>query len=113
MSSQDLFVRVNKTSKIPNITSLIYNAVELVEKNSTLTGRQKKEYCMSIILDTINLLPDDNNKKLLMENYNTGNISELIDLVIDVSKGKININKKINLILKCVLSCFNNKTIPK
>ena len=112
MSSQELFIKVNRTSKLPNITTLIYHSIELVEKNHSLTGRQKKDGCLAIIKDTIDLLPDDSNKQLLMDNYDTGNISDLVDLALDASKGKIHINKQINVFLKCLLSCFNSKTKP-
>ena len=113
MSSGQLFIKLNKSKTAPNLTTLIHHALELAEKHTNLTGREKKQFSLSMIKETIELLPDDKHKTILLENYETGNISDLIDLIIDVSKGKINLNKKISFLLKCVLSCLNSKTEPK
>jgi hypothetical protein len=59
-----------------------------------------------MISETINGLPGGKNKMFLQSCLDEGVFSDMIDVICDASKGKININKKINLFLKCLLSCF-------
>jgi hypothetical protein len=111
--SQELFIKLNRTKTLPNITTLIHHAIVITEKQKHITGREKKQFCLDIIHNTIELLPEDDNKTFLTTNYENGNIADLIDLVVDASKGKIDINKKVNLFLKCLLSCINSRIKPE
>ena len=92
----------------PNIETLLTYSLELTEKTN-LTAKEKKQYCLKIILETINELPSGKNKLFLKSVYDEGAFSDMIDIVCDASNGKLNINKKVNLFLKCLLSCFKIK----
>jgi len=92
----------------PNIETLLTYSLELTEKTN-LTSKEKKQYCLKIILETINELPSGKNKLFLKSVYDEGAFSDMIDIVCDASNGKLNINKKVNLFLKCLLSCFKIK----
>ena len=106
---------VNKEQSIirlPNVNTLIYYAIELSEKEK-ITGKEKKDFALKVIESAINVLPDDTdalklNKDFLLASYHNGNMADIIDLVIDASKGKLNINKKIitNIFLKCLYSIW-------
>ncbi len=93
---------------VPNIETLLTYAIEATEKTN-LTSKQKKQYCLKIILETIEQLPSSKNKLFLKSVYDEGGYADMIDIVVDASKSKLNINKKINLFLKCILSCFKTK----
>ena len=106
---------VNKEQSIirlPNVNTLIYYAIELSEKEK-INGKEKKQFALKVIESAINVLPDDTdalklNKDFLLASYHNGNIADIIDLVIDASKGKLNVNKKIitNIFLKCLYSIW-------
>lgn len=99
-------------TRLPNVNTLIYYAIELSEKEK-ISGKEKKQFALKVIESAINVLPDDTdalklNKEFLLTSYHNGNIADIIDLVIDASKGKLNINKKIvtNIFLKCLYSIW-------
>ena len=100
---------INKNSKVfrysPNMESILTYAIEATEKTN-LTSREKKQYALKMIDETIKALPSGKNKMFLQSCLDEGVFSDMIDVICDASKGKININKKINLFLKCLLSCF-------
>ena len=103
----------NKIIKLPNITNIIQYAIELTEQQK-LSSQDKKIYALKIIFETIKSLPDSNYSNYLLNTYNNDTISDLIDLVVNSSKGKLQINKPfikrvIKIILKLLLSCFKKE----
>ena len=99
---------IKEKHSIPNVNTLINYAIELAEKE-TISGKEKKDFALKVIERAIAVLPDDTdalklNKEFLLTSYHNGNIADIIELVIDASKGKLNINKKIvtNIFLKCL-----------
>lgn len=103
---------ISKNNKVfrytPNMETILTYAIEATEKTN-LTSKEKKQYCLKIILETINGLPNEKNKLFLKSVYDEGAFSDMIDIVIDASKGKLDVNKKVNLLLKCLLSCFKRE----
>ncbi len=92
---------------LPNITSLIQYAIEATEKTN-LTSKEKKQYALIIIDETIKALPSSKNKIFLQSCLDEGAISDTIDIIIDASKGKLDVNKKVSMFLKCLLTCFKS-----
>ena len=97
---------------LPNVNTLINYAIELSEKER-ISGKEKKQFALKIIESAINVLPDETdalklNKDFLLASYHNGNMADIIDLVVDASKGKIDINRKIvtNIFLKCLYSIW-------
>ena len=95
---------------LPNVNTLIQYAIDLSEKEK-ISGSDKKVFALKVIESAINVLPDDTdglklNKEYLLASLNNGSIADIIDLVVDASNGKIDINKKIvtNIFLKCLQS---------
>jgi hypothetical protein len=104
----------NKLIKLPNITNIIQYAIELTEQQTKLSSQDKKQYALKIILETIKSLPDSSYSNYLLNTYDNNTISDLIDLVVNSSKGKLEINKPfikrvIKIILKLLLSCFKKE----
>ena len=96
----------NKIVYLPNINNIIQYGIEQTELIS-LHKTDKKTMCMNIIKTTIDNLDNNDNKLFLLACYENGTISDMIDLVISASKGKLNVNKKINLLLGCLSSVIN------
>ena len=98
---------------LPNLNTLVNYAIELSEKEK-ISGKEKKQFALKVIESAIDVLPNDTdalklNKEFLLASYHNGNIADIIDLVVDASKGKIDINKKVNIFLKCLQSCLERK----
>jgi hypothetical protein len=82
--------RITKKS----IHHILKETIELVDKIKC-NGPQKKKHVITIMKTLINDLVDDENEKELFISIIENDILEnMIDLIIDASRGKININKR-------------------
>ncbi len=112
MSVIEASVKEPSIIRLPNLNTIINYAIELSEKER-ISGKEKKQFALKVIQSAIQVLPDDTdalklNKDFLLASYHNGNMADIIDLVIDASKGKLNINKKIvtNIFLKCLYNIW-------
>jgi len=101
--------------QLPNLQSIILLAIESVE-HKKIKSQGKKAAALQIVFNFIDTLPDGENKEFLFNCYDNGNIADMIDLVVDASKGKLKINESlikrgVAVILKCLLGFI--KTEPK
>jgi hypothetical protein len=76
--------------------------MEAVEALS-MDGHIQKNYAIMIINELISALPESNEKQFLLNMSKQGNIDNIIELVIDASKGRININKIVSNVIEEVL----------
>tara|TARA_B100001758_G_C17981165_1_gene388201 strand:- start:138 stop:554 length:417 start_codon:yes stop_codon:yes gene_type:complete len=78
--------------------------------NSELKGTEKKEMALKLIKEIIKDLTEGEDEKKLLSMLEDGTVSNLIDLIIDATKGKINVNviaeTSISCIAKCLPICF-------
>ena len=112
MSVNEMSVKEPSIIRLPNVNTLIHYAIELSEKER-ISGKDKKDFALKVIESAIDVLPEDTdalklNKDFLLASYHNGNMADIIDLVIDASKGRLNVNKKIvtNIFLKCLYSIW-------
>ena len=103
-----LVTKINRSNRLPNLTTLIQYAIELTEQHKNLKGIEKRKFALNMIKDTIALLPKGDNERFLQNAYDNGNIADLIDLTIEASNGKLDINKKVSIFLRCFLACFKS-----
>lgn len=90
------------------ITELIVYVLEHTEKEVHSTSQEKKELALNMLKILINNLDEDDNKIFLLSALETGSISDMIDLTILASKGKLKINKfSIKKLLRIVIKCFS------
>lgn len=66
-----------------NLVDIIINKIQLASKFSNLKGWQKKEWVILALMEDIDFGED-------IEDF----LGDLIDVIIDIDKGKISINKK-------------------
>lgn len=103
----------NKSIILPTISTLVLHAITITEQVKPEIN--KKQYALTIIKTIIDGLPESDNKNFLIDSYLNNNIADTIDIIIDATKGKLEINKMtakrvINNLLKCILSCINIKS---
>lgn len=89
------------TTTLPEI---IKEAMQIVEK-TTIKGTQQREFVIKLLRKLFKDLTDNEEEILLLKLIDNGTVCNMIDLVVDASKGKIDINKTIKISLSLLLSC--------
>lgn len=98
--------KVSLISIRPSTLYLIIKYVmEEVEK-TPIKGPEQKEIALNLIKALIIDLTENEDEKVLLDLLNDGTIGNLIDLIVDVSKGKININKISKVSMGCFKRCY-------
>jgi len=103
--------------QLPNLQSIILLAIETVEYKK-IKSHDKKAAALQIVYNFIDTLPESENKIFLTNCYDNGNIADMIDLVVDASKGKLKINESlikrgVAVILKCLLGFIKTKPVQQ
>ena len=78
--------------KASTLTLIIKYTMEAIEK-TPVKGSQQLDFALRIIGDLIQELPDSEEKTFLNQTHKNGGIKDTIELVVDASKGKVNINQ--------------------
>ncbi len=74
--------------------------------NSELKGTEKKEIALKLIKEIIKDLTEGEDEKKLLTMLEDGTVSNLIDLIIDATKGKINVNAIRDTSIGCISMCL-------
>ena len=94
----------------PSTIHLIIKYVIEELEDTPLEGTEKKEIGLQLMRELIIDLTEGTDEEQLLKLLDDGTISNLIDLIIDATKGKINVNMiagtSISCIAKCVPICF-------
>ena len=86
---------------------IIKYAIEELD-NSELKGAEKKEVALKLIKEIIKDLSEGDDEKKLLTMLEDGTVSNLIDLIIDATKGKINVNVIRDASIGCISMCLLN-----
>lgn len=84
---------------------IIKYVMEEVEK-TPVKGPEQKEMALKLIKALIIDLTENKDEEVLLHLLNDGTIGNLMDLIVDVSKGKININKISKVSIGCFKRCY-------
>jgi len=84
---------------------IIKHVMEEVEK-TPVKGPEQKELALNLIKALIIDFTENEDEKVLLDLLNDGTISNFMDLIVDVSKGKININKISKVSIGCFKRCY-------
>jgi len=84
---------------------IIKHVMEEVEK-TPIKGPEQKEMALKLIKALIIDLTENEDEKVLLDLLNDGTIANFMDLIVDVSKGKININKISKVSFGCFKRCY-------
>lgn len=86
--------------------------IECVEsfKNKGITGSEKKNLAIRVLLFIVNASKIDDSKKQVLQNLvDGGTLDTTIDIIIDASKGKFELNRKNKRkLFACLGSCLTN-----
>ena len=81
---------------------LIKYVMEEIE-NTPLQGTEQKEMSLKLIRELIIDLTDNEDEEILLKLLDNGSISNMIDLIVDATKGKLNINS----LAETSVGCFS------
>ena len=90
-----------------NIHLLIKYVMETIEETE-LKGIDQKKLALAIIQDIISEIKNEDEKKRLEELLHNNTISNIIELIIDATKGKINVNNISLIAGNCIEKCLIN-----
>ena len=104
LNKQIIFNKIKKNS-INEIVQVVTESVD----NFEISGEDKKKLSIMLITEFINVLPKNDYKIILLSCLESGIVNDMIDLVIDATKGKLNINKKsvTKILIKYLKCCLN------
>lgn len=103
------------TVKLPTLPELLVLILENVEKLN-INGTNKKKLALELFNDIITLLPDTEYKSVLETTLDSGVIGDMIDLIVNSSRGTLKLNKKsigsiIIKSLKCCIGLYEKKDV--
>ena len=91
---------------VENFMTIVRIAIEIVEI-SELKGEEQKNMAIRLVRQVVVDAPiRDEKEKLLLNMIDQGVLGNTVDLVIDSSKGNININKVVKVASGCCSSFF-------
>lgn len=107
--SKSLNIIKEKASVInirPSTLHLILKYVMEEVETTPVKGAEQKEFALKLIKELIIDLTDKEDEETLLKLLNDGTISNMIDLIIDATKGKLNINTSITVATGCINTCI-------
>ena len=79
--------------------------MELVEE-TPIKGTEQKEFALKVIRNLFMDLTEGEDELVLLKLLDDGSISNIIDLIVDASRGKLNINTVIETSVSCASTCI-------
>lgn len=98
--------KLENISLRPNTVHLVIKyIIELIEE-TPLKGVEQKELALKVMRELFKDLTEGEDEIVLLKLLDDGSISNLIDLVVDATNGKLNINNAVETTLKCATTCL-------
>ena len=94
----------NITIRASTIHLIIKYVMETVEK-TPIKGTEQKDLALRLIRALIVDLTDKEDEKILLKLLDDGTISNMIDLIVDATRGRLNINRVVTVSSKLISSC--------
>ena len=85
---------------VKSVHLIIRTVMEVVE-GTPVKGSEQKDLALKILRQLFIDFTDDDIESTLINLLDSGTIGNLIDLIVDASKGKINVNKIIDTTVTC------------
>lgn len=90
------------TTTLPEI---IKEGMQIVEK-TTIKGTKQREFVIKILRKLFDNLQNNDEKQILFKLLDNGTISNMIDLVVDATNGKLDINNIVKTTSNILLICL-------
>ena len=90
----------------PSTLHLILKYVMEEVETTPVKGAEQKEFALKLIKELIIDLTDKEDEETLLKLFNDGTISNMIDLIIDATKGRLNVNTSVTVATGCINTCI-------
>ena len=94
----------NITIRASTIHLIIKYVMETVEK-TPIKGTEQKDLALRLIRELIVDLTDNEDETILLKLLDDGTISNMIDLIVDATRGRLNINRVVTVSSKLIYTC--------
>lgn len=116
LQSQQQIVSQNIFSINPKYaTDLIIKTMSIVDSyynnSKSLSGESKKQLVLNLVIDIINTSGSTPENKAYIIDLITNVFDPFVENIIDITKGKSNINKKTNFIVNLFSKCINKNSV--
>lgn len=105
-SLNSLKVKLSSITLRPNTIHLLVKYVMEEVENQPIKGSEQKDLALELIKNLIIDLSDKEDEETLLKLLNDGTISNIIDIIIDATKGKLNINTSLTVATGCINTCI-------
>lgn len=88
-----------------NLPAIIKSIMEVID-NIPMSGPNKKIYALKIIREIVDEKTFGEEEAVLLLLIDNGNVGNMIDLIIDATRGNLNINALSNTVGSCATACI-------
>jgi len=97
--------KISTINICPSTLHLILKYVMEEVESTPIKGIKQKEFALQLLRELIKDLTDKEDEETLLKLLDNGTISNIIDLIVDASNGKLNINTTLNVAKGCFTIC--------
>ena len=97
--------KISTINICPSTLHLILKYVMEEVESTPIKGIKQKEFALQLLRELIKDLTDKEDEETLLKLLDNGTISNIIDLIVDASNGKLNINTTLEVAKGCFTIC--------
>lgn len=90
----------------PNTIHLVIKYVMELIEDTPVKGTEQKELALKVIRELFKDLTEGEDEVVLLKILDDGTIGNMIDLIVDATNGKLNINQLIETSVSCASTCL-------
>ena len=98
--------KISTINICPSTLHLILKHVMEEVESTPIKGIKQKDFALKLIRELIKDLTDKEHEETLLKLLDNGTISNIIDLIVDASNGKLNINTTVQVAKGCFTICL-------
>lgn len=98
--------KLENVSLKPNTVHLVIKYIMELIEDTPLKGVEQKELGLKVMRELFKDLTEGEDEIILLKLLDDGSISNIIDLVVDATNGKLNVNAVVNTSVQCITTCL-------
>lgn len=98
--------KLENVSIKPNTIHLVIKYIMELVEDTPIKGVEQKEFALKVMRELFKDLTEGEDELVLLKLLDDGSISNIIDLVVDATNGKLNINTVIETSVSCIGTCL-------
>ena len=98
--------KLENVSIKPNTIHLVIKYIMELVEDTPIKGVEQKEFALKVMRELFKDLTEGEDELVLLKLLDDGSISNIIDLVVDATNGKLNVNTVIETSVGCINTCL-------